>query len=200
MIASFRSRSLGRWLIHSGSRLQKVVVAALSRRESCVAWKKTAPPKTEIQLIPVLRMSSRFLGLTVFRLAFPHLARLEQLHCETPLGPAFVSLTRLHFALYSCRVAAFATPAASICTVTPKRSFLATAANRVNCPLELVRDSVWGGRIRLPLEGDRKAVTCLTRNSSLALPIGAVPQQGVRKEVSRTRWLACAQFYFRRSS
>ena len=40
---------------------------------------------------------------------------------------------------------------------------------------------------------------CLTRNSSLALPIGAIPQQGVRKEVTRTRWLDCAQLCCRRS-
>jgi len=42
----------------------------------------------------------------------------------------FVSLTHLRFDAYSCRVAAFPRSAASICTVTPKRSFLMMTAKR----------------------------------------------------------------------
>jgi hypothetical protein len=44
-----------------------------------------------------------------------------------PFGPVltpFVSLTRLHFALYSCTVAAFTSAAASMCPVAEKRSLV----------------------------------------------------------------------------
>jgi hypothetical protein len=63
----------------------------------------------------------------------------------------FVSLTHLHFDAYSCRVAAFPTSAASICTVTPKTVIFSDDRQAVDCPLELVRDPVRGGRTRLPL-------------------------------------------------
>jgi hypothetical protein len=50
--------------------------------------------------------------------------RTDQSKPRSARSGAFVSLTRLHLALYSCTVAAFATPAASICPVAQKRSFL----------------------------------------------------------------------------
>jgi hypothetical protein len=43
---------------------------------------------------------------------------------------AFVSLTRLHLALYSCTVAAFATPAASMCPVAQNGRFCRMTAKR----------------------------------------------------------------------
>jgi len=90
--------------------------------------KKTATPKTEIhahmKMIPVLFMSSRF------------------------LGPDFDSLTRVHFALYSCTVAAFLTRAASICTVTPE-----TVVFR-------------GDRKAVIFKDDREAVHCPCRAGS----------------------------------
>jgi len=110
--------------------------------------------------------------------------------CNSSLLIAFVSLTHLHFDAYSCRVAAFPTSAASICTVTPNGHFLKMTAKR---SMSFTAGSRSG-------QGwPHSPPACLTRNSSLALPIGAIPQQGVRKEVTRTRWLDCAQLCCRRS-
>src|ERR1700741_1107642 len=55
------------------------------------------------------------------RLAQQFLAEIRKAFSAPAL---FASLTPLHFALYSCTVAAFATPAASMCPVARKRSLV----------------------------------------------------------------------------
>ena len=78
----------------------------------------------------------------------PILLSWSKYSVKSLLGPDFDSLTRVHFALYSCTVAAFATPAASICTVTPE-----TVVFR-------------GDRKAVIFKDDREAVDCPCRAGS----------------------------------